>query len=240
MNIKFVVCLLILSCYGITNRGLFAQSSAVDFQQYPNAIYEDYLVHHLYKGRQFIPYLLTATGSPNFKGLDMIDDGVVIYDGLKYENVPLMYNLMDDVVVSRHPDRMVNLILESHLVSHFKIGDDVFIRVSVEHPELNPGFYQLIYSGDNFLALAKFRKEVKDYRSGSSLERRYTQSSNFYVNDLRTDQGFVEVGRHSDILKIDRDERSAVRRLLRNLSLRFRSMPEHTIVTALTFLEETN
>ena len=240
MNIKIIFCLLILSCYGITNRGLFAQSSAVDFQQYPNAIYEDYLVHHLYKGRQFVPYLLTATGSPNFKDLEMIDDAMIIYDGLKYEDLPLMYNLMDDVVVSRHPDRMVNLMLESHLVSHFKIGDDVFLRVSDEHPELIPGFYQVIYSGEHFLAFAKFRKEVKDYRSGSSLERRYTQSSNFYVNDLRNDLGFVEIKRHSDILQIDRDERSAVRRLLRNLSLRFRSMPEQTIITALTFLEETN
>lgn len=216
---------------------LLAQSQLmVDAAHYPEANREDYLIHHLFKGKQFVPYRLSVVGSPNHADIDIMDHCSMIYDGLLYKDIPLMYNLVDDVVVSRHPTRMVNIILEEHLIQSFQLGDDRFVNLTGDQKVLLPGIYQVIYDGTSFVSLAKRSKSIYNYRNGSILERRYSSSVDFYIYFPTEDRAQI-IRKQSDLFRIAPDSRREIRRLIRSQGLRFKKEPELVIATVLEFID---
>ena len=219
---------------------LSAQSQLnLDLTHFPEANNKDYLIHHLFKGKQFVPYPYSVVGSPNHADLDILEDGILVYDGLLYKEIPLMYNLVDDVVVSRHPVRMVNVILEPHLIQAFQLGDDRFVNLTDKERALAPGLYQVIYDGDRFVSLARRSKALHNYRNGSILERRYNASVDFYLYFPEEDR--VQLIRtQSDLLRIAPESRRELRRLIRSQGLRFKKEPEQVIATVLEFIAQSN
>lgn len=219
---------------------LLAQSQLnVDAAHYPEADNEDYHIHHLFKGKQFMPYRLSIVGSPNHADLDIMENCSIVYDGLLYTNIPLMYNLVDNVVVSRHPVRMVNVILEEHLIQSFQLGEDRFVNLTEKHGTLMPGIYQVIYGGDQFISLAKRSKAIHNYRNGSILERRYNSSVDFYIYFPQEDRVQL-IRKQSELFRMAPENRRELRRLIRSHGLRFKNEPEQVIATVLEFMEQSN
>lgn len=198
----------------------------------------DYKMHHLYKGQVFVANPQRVTGSPSFGNLEMMDDGWVVYDGVLYEDVPLMYNLVRGILISRHPKNLAYLTLEKHLVSQFGFDVYSFVQIQTGHSDLSPGFYQVLYQSDGFVAYAKRSKTIEIHTYGSVTERSFRESVSFYVDDLQTDEGFIAIARQRDLLNLLPEHRRSVRNLLRSLGLRFRPQPAESLFRTLDYLDQ--
>lgn len=217
---------------------IYAQSGETAETTVIEALEEDYTIHHLYKGRAFVPLALKVNGSPNFANMDMVEEGWVVYDGVRYEGVPLMYDLNQDILVSRHPSDLFGfLILEQHLIEAFGFDNLKFVNIPTGHPDLKPGYYQELYNSDGFICYVSRSKVIETHTYGSILERDFLSSANFYVDNLHNDDGFTLINRQRDLLRLVPDQRRGVRNALRAADLRFRTQPDQTIVAVLEYLD---
>lgn len=197
----------------------------------------DYASQHLYSGKQYVSSPVYIAGSPNFKDWEILFDCDVVFDGLLYEQIPLMYDLVNDVLVTSHPHRQAYLELHTHLVSEFRIDKDRFIHIK-DHDHLAAGFYQILHEGEDFVCYARYSRSVALYRGGTKMERRYVSSNRFFVLDKQDGSGFREIRKLADLFALKPSERRGVRRHLRQLDLRFRKHPVETVAAVLAYLDD--
>lgn len=197
----------------------------------------DYASQHLYSGKQYVSSPVYIAGSPNYRDWEILYDCDVVFDGLLYEQIPLMYDLVNDVLVTSHPHRQAYLELHTHLVSEFRIDEDRFIHIQ-DHDQLAAGYYQILHEGEDFLCYARYSRSVALYRGGTQMERRYVSSNRFFVLDIQDGSDFREIRKLTDLFLLKPSERRGIRRHLRQLDLRFRKHPVETVAAAMAFLED--
>jgi len=204
----------------------------------PAELKQSYSRYHLFNGREFVPHNLSAVGSPNHANLVMLDHSSVVFDGFFYNDIPLLYDLVIDQLVTIHPERKVEIYLEKHLVDWFSIQRDQFVRIGDVQSELAPGFYQLVYQGENYICYAKHSKEVRRYASGTILEHRFFETVTYYLRI--GDDPFRVVKSQKELLSLADDHRRAIRRALRANGLSFRARPVESLQAVLNFLDDAN
>lgn len=200
------------------------------------ALNPDYSGQHLYHGRQYVSAPVYIAGSPNYRDWEILYDCDVVFDGLLYEQIPLMYDLVNDVLVTSHPHRQAYLELHAHLISEFRIDEDHFVHIR-DHEVLSPGFYQVLHDGSDYLCYARYSRSVALYRGGTTMERRYVSTTRFFVRSKDPGSDFTEVRRWRDLMALDPAERRGIRRHLRQSDLRFRKDPVETVAAVLSYLE---
>lgn len=102
----------------------------------------------LYNGIEDLGYPPNIIGSPYYLN-DSLTLGSVIYDGIRYNSVPLMYDMVKDVVVVKYFDTPFNIrLLNSKLTSFDLLGHHfVVIGSDGANADLNPGIYDQLYNG---------------------------------------------------------------------------------------------
>ena len=74
----------------------------------------------LYNGFSYVGYRSNIDGSPYFLEEKLLKNGTVVYNGFKYENVPLLYDVYKDVLVSNNYESSLQFSLISEKVSRNK------------------------------------------------------------------------------------------------------------------------
>src|ERR1700722_19719329 len=99
---------------------------------------------NLYRGGQYAEYsFLLKEGHPFF-GEDRLRKGTVVYNGIWYENVSLLYDEVLDQPVMPDPLKVFKIALITSQVDGFTIEDHSFIRLSDSLNRSQPanGFYE--------------------------------------------------------------------------------------------------
>lgn len=230
--VPFLICLFACPVFGQSG------SAYVFSGPLPEGLQQSYSRHHLFNGREFVPHNLSAVGSPNHADLVILDHCSVVFDGVFYDDIPLLYDLVIDQLVTIHPDRKVEIYLEKHLVDWFSIQGDQFVRIAEDQSELPSGFYQLVYQGDTYTCYAKRSKEARRYSSGTTLEYRFFETVTYYLQV--GDDPFRTIKSQKELLSLDDEHRRAIRRMLRSSGLSFRARPVETLNAVLAFLDHNN
>lgn len=204
----------------------------------PAELKQSYSRHHLFNGREFVPHNLSVVGSPNHGDLVILDHCSVVFDGVYYDDIPLLYDLVIDQLVTIHPDQKKEIYLEKYLVDRFSIQRDQFVRIAEGQSELSPGFYQLVYQGENYTCYARRSKEARRYSSGTVLEYRFFETVTYYLQI--GDDPFRIIKSQKELLSLDEDHRRTIRRMLRANGLTFRARPVQTLHAVLNFLDHNN
>jgi len=130
-----------------------ARDTSISSRAYGLALrqYHDYLdpEPNLYRGGQYAEYgFLLKDGHPFF-GEDRLRKGTVVYNGILYENVALLYDEVQDQPVTPDPLKVFKIALIPFQVDRFTIEDHSFIRLSDSLNRSQPanGFYEQLYKG---------------------------------------------------------------------------------------------
>src|SRR5882672_6840210 len=99
---------------------------------------------HLYNGilyKEYNPHS-NDEGNPFFLSDDWTD-GSVYYDGERYDNVPLLYDLVKERLVVEHAYGGVKLELISEKINNFSMAGHTFVRLvsDTSTSSLRTGFY---------------------------------------------------------------------------------------------------
>jgi len=188
----------------------------------------------LYNGIEFYGYSPLIEGFPYFQE-NTWQRGHIVYDGIAYDTVQMMYDIVKDRVVILHYNHFFRIALFSEKIKAFTVMDHHFIRL--EHDSLKSsvpvsGFYDQLYTGPTTVLArrSKFIEEtVKD-----QIERKYILQDQFYIHK----QGVYHIIRtKSALLSVLKDHSREVKQQLRRKKLKFRKDKENTLIQAASFYD---
>lgn len=186
----------------------------------------------IYNGREFEFYHPAIEGSAFFQDATFFNSGSVLYGGFVYHDIPLMYDMHKDLVVSLFHDGFSKYSLISEQVSEFKLLDHHFVRIIQDstRTSLNTGFYDQIYDGKLKILVKRYR-ELKEESSINDLKNIFRENNKYY---LKKDQNYYNVGSVKAFMKLFKERKSQLQRVLKDADVNFRKEPERALVLLAT------
>jgi hypothetical protein len=236
--------LFFFSCFFVTAGASFGQDSATENHfvkdAESNAVDAYYRFTdkraRLYNGTEHIGYLYNIKGFAYYVQ-NTWDKGSVFYDGLLFEQVPMLYDLYQDVVVILHFNGY-RLNLLSERVKEFNLLDHHFVRYVYDSmaPPLSTvpvtGFYDQLYEG-KIMVLAK-RQKLLDEKLTDVVEYEFLPKTSFYIYK---DSVYHSCKTYRGLRNALSDKSKDVRRYLRKNKIKFKDNPEYAIVQAAKYYD---
>lgn len=191
----------------------------------------------LYNGVDHIGYPSKIKGFAYFS-TDELQKGTVVYDGLLFKDVPMLYDLLKDQLVILHFNNLMKMSLITPKVKEFSVNGHHFIRIvkdSLHNQPLETGFYDALYSGKSAI-LVKRTKFVEE-RVSDRLDQEFIERNTFYI---QKDGAFKIVKNYKGLLHLFGDKAREVRRYLKKNKLKYRRDRETTIIKAATYYDTLN
>lgn len=218
----------------------FAQTAIADTAFYRLAI--DNIIHlytdsvkenlRLYSGTEFTGGYRSSAGHPFFEYAEP-QKGNVLYNGTRYPDVKLAYDLTRDEVIFVNPVNNLNIKLITQKIEEFSIQDHLFVHISEANNMANfpgAGFYELLYDGP----LQVFAKRKKWLRQAAKAEdlARFRQTTNYYV---KKDSAYYTIDSKKYLMAVCRDQKTEVARFVKKENLNFKKDPERVIIRVIDY-----
>ncbi len=165
--------------------------------------------------------------------MDDWTDGSVVYWNELYENVPLLYDIQNDLIVTEH-NRGNPIKLVTEQVQSFTILGHTFVRlIRDDNNKISDGFYDQLYHG----ALKVYAKHSKAYREKLETQRvipLFDENTRYY---LVKDGTFNVVKTKGSVLQVLNDRKQDVKNFIRKNRINFRDDRENAIVRVAEFYD---
>jgi hypothetical protein len=208
------------------------KDSLITTGAYYNAlqVYHRYLTPEtgLYRGSEYVQYAYTLKeGHPYFDDGRM-KKGSVLYNGILYEDLPLLYDLVKEQVVLNDSYDNYTIFLINEQIDYFTIQDHLFInfRDSLNPSAPHRGFYEQL-NKDRIALYKKEKKVVQEDISSGKLERNIEPSVSYYLKKGPT---WYSVNNKRSLLYALDDRRREVKKFIRKNGLNVRKNKENTLL----------
>jgi len=198
---------------------------------YPLSLYKAATIdaQNLYNGRLYYIY---DSREEEFQFFDSrkLEKGTVFYDGQRYDNIPMMYDIVRDELVITHANGYANILLQSAKVGYFSFYNHNFRRfVSGQgiNPEMKTGFYDQVYTGKT-KTLVRRVKQRQEKILDKKVISQFPEKNIYYVY---TDGKYQTVHSKKSVLALFPDQKKELRKVLREQKIKFRKQRETAIVT---------
>lgn len=192
---------------------------------------------HLYNGPEHRGYMRPAEGHPYYLTED-IQIGSLQYDGILYKNVPLMYDITKDNLItfqyaadsSIQYRSIFKIDLLRNRTGSFSLSGHNFIKVEVDgnSGKMKSGFYELLYNGRLKVLVRRSKVYKEDIKS--ELKRSYDSSSTYYI----LKEGVYQIIKNKNsILNIFKDKRRDLSAYISKNKLKYPKKKE-TFITSVT------
>ena len=235
--------LLFLAFFTITLNAS-AQLSANDSAVYTASVKNALTIYHrslekpsgLFNGSQYVIYShLIRDDHPYFQS-DSMNIGNIVYDGVLFENVPMYYDLVKEMIVINDPYKIYRLSLINEKVSSFEVLDHKFIRLetdSLNHRAIATGFYDVLYKGTINLYERELKK-MQEVITNQELYRIIIPQNNFY---LEIAGEFHSVNSKRSFLKLMGDRKKEIQQFIKKNKLNYRKDKENTLIRAVSYYD---
>jgi len=236
----FLLICVILSTFAIE---ISAQPTSSDNVFYKNAVNNAIKLYHqssgdqsgIYNGSQYGGYNFSFKEGHPYFSTDQFNMGSIVYDGVLYDSVMLLYDEIIEVVVMQNVVIRVQLITDK--ISGFKVNNNNFIRIvkdSNSSALISTGFYNLLYNGD----ITLLKKEVKSIREQISnidgLQRFVDQKIHYYIKDA---DGYHAIKRKKDLLALFKSHKKQVQQYIRENHLSYRKDRDNTLIKVTAYYD---
>ncbi len=189
----------------------------------------------LYNGSEYIIYQPNDEEHPYFT----VDDwsyGSIVYENELYENVPLLYDIsIDKVITESNGGNPIKL--SSEKIQRFSLLDHTFIKVKSDSTnKITEGFYDQFYDGTTKVC-AKHTKAYQESLEQGQVIPRFDESVQYYLvkNGI-----FYTVKTKGSVLQVFRDRKQDVKDFIKKNRIRFKTNREEAIVRIAKFYDTLN
>ncbi len=182
----------------------------------------------LYQGVAYDHYWNRVSGSPFYLSDQMVA-GKVFYNGSLYENIPLAYDMVKDLLVTKTFTKNADMSLVSDQVDYFFINTHEFVRLIKNVSDKSvpaTGFYERLYNGD-VQAYLKMEKKIKQLQKAEDNLTGFVEYDAYYV---LKDGVFYEITGESDLVKVFKDQRNEIRKFVNSRGMNYKKDPAKVIV----------
>ena len=238
------LCAFYLLTLSFSSFSVSAQSASEDSILYKSAIAHTLDVYYrqvgdqspIYNGSLYPGYGFSfKAGSPFFLTSEFHPDSLV-YDGIKFNNIPLLFNDQMEVLITTDQGYWVQLVNER--LSSFTILNHHFIRLVVDslNKELSgTGFYELLYQGRSAVLKKTIKKIKEELSSSEGILRSIDQTDRYYV---RMGKAYFTIRSKREILNIFSDHRKGIQQFMRKNKLKFRKDKANTLIRVTAYYDQ--
>jgi len=191
----------------------------------------------LYNGPAYDFYPFNSETSAYFNDLRTFDRGTVFYDGFRFTNIPLLYDLYKDLVITILPDSVSKYSLISERVTDFYHLDHHFVRVVPDSLSakngLSAGFYDLTYDG-KLKILVKRYKTISETIDSREYRKFFVPGVTYF---LEKDNAYYRVNSESAFLSLFPARKKELQRYLKSKNIKFRKTPELALQTLANYYD---
>ena len=223
--------------------GQQAADTSIAMQQQKNALTLYYnaldIQSGLYNGSEYIVYVSLLKDGHPYLDTAQLTTGSVFYDGLLYQNVPMLYDIVKDELIVQHFNKVFYVQLVQSKVENFNILGRKFIHLgkdSIQKGNIKNGFYELLYDGQIKL-YARRTKTIQEFIPDMQVERRVFAANRYFIYK---DNVFNEVFNQASVLKILADKKAGLTQALRKQHIKFRKQKETAMKLMLHQYENAN
>jgi len=165
----------------------------------------------LYNGTEYIKQFDETKGTPFFPTEKT--NGAVLYFGNWYQNLDLLYDIQDDVVITRDIQGLLKMRLTREKLDEFMVDGHHFVKL-----KLTSGageYYEQFYRGQRSL-LMQWRKVTE---TDDPQNQKYTLRKTLFVLDKG---GIIPLSRTSDLFSIATKHKKELKKLYREKKLSFK------------------
>ncbi len=152
-------------------------------------------------------------------------NGSVLYDGIWYDSIPIMYDIYKDELLVMHPNYTVVRLI-SERVQQFYFDEQTFVRLNADQNKVfKSGFYQRLVEG-NITVFARRYKKIEEKINDNKVERRFIAFNQYYV---LKDGNYYAVNKQKTLLQLVKDSRQNILQHLSQQGLKYKRNKEETI-----------
>lgn len=185
-------------------------------------VYAQALAHqsHLSNGTAFETLPVSEEEFPFFSSYEPAS-GIVFYQGDKFDDVFMQYNLVTDQLIIEDPVSKNEIQLIKASVQGFTVLNHSFIQIT-NHPSLPNGFYDLLFN-DQSRVLVKHEKKLQFKVWGYKLVHYYILKTKIYIE---SNGQVFSIRKKKNVLVAFNDHRDLIEKSLRQKKIRFKENPE--------------
>jgi len=189
---------------------------------------------HLYHGLEYVNYAKSYLKGHQFYRTDDETEGTILYDGARYTQVPLLYDLVLDQVVIEHPDGAYKISLITEKVKEFSLLGHTFIRLeqdTLSNSPIRPGFHDLLVAG-NTTVLVRRTKNIQERPTQVGMEGEFHTKDKYFV---QKNNRFYQVHSKKSVLQLFPNQKRELQKYARSNKLNFRKKREAAIMNLIQF-----
>lgn len=191
----------------------------------------------LYNGSEYPDYSTTIReGHPFFESPEWVR-GTVVFEGIEYQDIPLKYDLIYDVLTIRHFRSFVPLQPDRAKVAAFTIGDHEFIHLKPDTlgaAMLREGYYDRVYNGRTKLFVRR-TKQLQEIAKGNDLYKEAIPREYYFI--FREGK-YHSVGNQRSMLAVFGDRKKDIQQHLKKNRIRYRSNKERALKEAVSYYDQ--
>ena len=153
----------------------------------------------IYNGEMHYPHPKFKNDGHAFFVNNGFTKGSVVYDGLRYENIKLMYDLVRDQLLLLNADSVGGIVVQPEHVDFFSLHEHNFVAIkpTTASKNITPGYYDLLYDG-RIRLLARREKKVTENVT-QFIEKEVEETVRYYVYK---DSVYTQIKGKNDIIKL--------------------------------------
>ncbi len=192
----------------------------------------------LYNGAEYVEPKQLIEGFPFF-GQEAYYNGNLTTSGIVYYNVPIHFDLLNDVLLIWSYDRSRLLMLNTEKVERFTLENETFVKAQIlpgAQKDNRNGFYQLLHEG-GILVLAKKQKVIVQKSASDKSYAFYKQFNKYFIV---VEGEWTEVSSKKSVLALFKQKRDDLKGYIAKENLNFRKAPEVFLKKVVAFYEGLN
>lgn len=237
-KLRLWFCICFLFPLSLSAQEILSHDRLWSIQQIQNA--ENFSIHEfsgpnspVYRGYEYLPNVLPATGNSFFLSAEW-QDGIVCIDDKVYKHLPLLYDIYQDQLVLQSWNKIYRILLDPTTVQWFTIGAHYFIHIgsndSLVNNFLPSGYYEELIRGPIML-IAKRIKTLPAPTSTGTV-RTFAEKDSYYI---RKGNRYYRVRSERSVLRVLGDHRKVIKQYLRKNEIRFNLDREAAMIAIIKY-----
>lgn len=182
---------------------------------------------HVYEGNEYVAHDHRIKIHP-FYPTDSLLAGNITYKGIRYHDVPMLYDIVRDEVAVQPPEGGYRIRVHPDKITTFSLGQHQFIRlVGDSTTGVATGFYEILNNGP-VQVLAHRIKTVHEDISSGTYKADYLVKDRFYI---RKEGHYYETRTKRSVLSLFPDQAKTLRKYLRANHLKFNDEHREQAIT---------
>lgn len=180
----------------------------------------------LFNGIEYVDIHRVVNDKHKFYKSPQFSLGSIIYDGQPFYNIPLKYDIFDDVVIVKVEHQLGSSLFQllTEKISEFNIGDENFIYLDGFENVERRGIYQVLNGGKTFSMYKRNRKKMFQRKNDQSAYYEFEELDPVYVFNY-LDQ-LYSYGTRGDLIAVFPEFEEEIKKMYKSKRKKLKDAPD--------------